>query len=67
MAKPDIDVVAAKAKAMNFMFRVMGSGRYQLLLKSRDGALTGKGYMGPLGECLAYLMGWQEHELTTQG
>lgn len=67
MGKPEIDVVVLKARALKFSFRVMGSGRYQLLQKKEDGSLSGKGYQGSLGECLAYLSGWQEHESTAQG
>lgn len=64
--KPDVDILAKKARSLNFSHRVLGSGRHQVLFKSSTGALTGKGYTGSIDGCLAYLQGWQEHESTAQ-
>lgn len=64
MAKVDVDLVAQKAKALGFSHRVLGSGRHQLLFKSRSGSLTGTGYQGNLDGCFAYLSGWADREST---
>jgi hypothetical protein len=50
-----VEVLAIRAKYLEFKLTAIGKSRYSL---TRDGILLG-GFQGKISECLAFLDGWQ--------